>query len=676
MTSRPERAWFWLLLLGCLLPGLQVRAESLLGARWQSSAQLERLAERQIRYVAPGVVLLGGDQGNTETLAALGLPVLFSDQAPDGEAYYLADHLDLPLAPQVTLVYTDPAGWALLRLPLSRVAATLDHHHFLWPLPESYSLQGRRGPAAKPAALQALTINHLISAVDPQRLRGHVENLALLDPAQGSGDRANWRTRYARRPETYASTQYIRDQLGASLGEGAVFVEPFRVSVDDSTMYNVVGNLYGTDPEAGYYLVCAHYDAIGARSRGGWDWRVDPAPGADDNASGVALVLEAARVLAGQSFPWSIRFVTFSGEELGLWGSRAYATQAVERDERILGVLNFDMIGFNDRSQRLELVTNPASRWLVEQMRQSNRRYGIGLKVDVLEDEFAGLSDHAPFWARGYDAILGIENYLPTDPETYGVRNGDYRINTQYHSVLDLPDSLNYDLVTRVTQLAVATLGQYGLEEGLPNLAVFTGDLRGDAGDDLQVRISNLGLGRVVDPFEVRVWRCGADSSDCVKVYEQEQVEPLAPGDALDLKIPWDRYGEMVFLVEADAGNQVVEQDEEDNRAYQRVRLVPQRAIVVFPNPFRPEKDSYLSFSGLPFDAQVRISTLQGELVWEADESRQKDQHGRAIAHEVLWDGANSAVGIPRVVGSGVYIYTITDAQGRILRREKIAVVH
>lgn len=675
MASRPSRARFWLLLV-LVLAGTRAWGESLYGVSWRVAADLERLAHLQIRYVAPQVALVAGGPGVGAELAGRGAPVLFLDEAPAGQAYFLTDHLELPLAVGVSLVFADPGGWALLRLPQSQLAATLDHHHFLWPLPEHYDLRGRRGPAAKPAGVQALTINHLISAVDEQRLRGHVESLALLDPARGSADPANWRTRYARRPETYASTQYIRQQLETSLGPAAVFVEPFQVSAADSTMYNVVGHLYGTDPAAGYYLVCAHYDAIGARSRGGWDWRVDAAPGADDNASGVALVLEAARVLAGQSFPWSIRFVAFSGEELGLWGSRAYATQAVERGERILGVLNFDMIGFNDQSERLELVTNPASRWLVEQMRQSNRRYGIGLKVDVLEDEFAGLSDHAPFWARGFDAILGIENYLPTDPETEGVRRGDYRINTQYHSVLDLPDSLNYQLVARVTQLAVATLGQYGLEEGLPNLAVFTGDLRGDAGDDLEVRISNLGLGRVADPFEVRVWRCGADSSDCVKVYQQVQVEPLAPGDALDLRIPWDRYGEMVFLVEADAGNEVVEQDEEDNRAFQQVRLVPQTGIVVFPNPFHPERDRYLSFSGVPFNSRVRISTLQGELVWEAEESRQRDQNGRAIAHEIRWEGVNSAAGVPRVVGSGVYVYTILDAHGRTLRQDKIAVVH
>ncbi len=671
MTPRLRRAAIWLLLGGLWLLRSEAGAQVLIGARWSSPAQLADLKPLQVRYIASHLVLVQGDEGTVRQLEHRGLSLIFSDHLLPGEAYFIADHLDLPLAPLTSLVYRDPSGWALLRLPSVGLSEAFEYHHFLWPLPEEYSLRGWQPPLAKPAATQALTLAHLIGAVDEQRLRANVESLVLVDPAQGSADPSNWRTRYARRPETYASTQYIRDQLTSSLGEGAVFVEPFRISEGDSTMYNVVGNLYGTNPDAGYYLVCAHYDAIGVRTRGGWDWRTDPAPGADDNATGVALVLECARVLAEQHFPWSIRFVAFSGEELGLWGSRAYATQAVERGERILGVLNFDMIGFNDLSQRLELVTNPASRWLVEQMLQSNRRYGIGLKVEVLEDEFAGLSDHAPFWARGFDAILGIENYLPTDPDTYGVRNGDYRINTQYHSVLDLPDSVNYELVKRVTQLTVATLGQYGLEEGLPDLAVFTGDLRSDGGDDLVVRISNLGLGPVVDPYRVRVQRCRADSTGCATVYDQLQVEPLAAGDALDLKIPWDRFGEVVFLIEADPDSQVVEADETDNRSYQHARLVPHQDIVVFPNPFRVGQDQYVSFSGLPRRALVRITTLQGEPVWSGAEDR-KNQEKAVLDFEVRWRGDNED---GNEVGSGVYAYTITDAQGKVLRRDKVAVV-
>ena len=298
-------------------------------------------------------------------------------------------------------------------------------------------------------------------------------------------------------------------------------------------------------------------------------------------------------------------------------GSQAYVALAADREDPILGVLNFDMIGFNDLQQRLELVTNPSSRWLGEQMASTAERYEIDLNVDLLEDGGARLSDHAPFWSRGYDAILGIENYLPTDSTTYGVREGRYRINSQYHSVVDLPDSINWELVRRTTQLAVATLAEYGLGEGTPNLAVFTGDLRGDRADNLRVRVSNIGLGAVASSFSVRVSQCALDSSRCEVIHRAPVPEGLAPGANAELRIPYQRFGEMVFLIEIDAEGQISEVSEADNRVFQRLRLVPQSKIAVFPNPFRIGNSGALRFSGVPLKSAVRIFGPAGDLVWK-----------------------------------------------------------
>ena len=443
----------------------------------------------------------------------------------------------------------------------------------------------------------------------------------------------------------------------------------------DSTAFNVIATLPGSDPNAGYYVLCAHYDATAVRSVG-WNWREDPAPGADDNASGVALVLESARALAGQTFPWTIKFIAFSGEELGLFGSRAYAEQALLNNDRILGVFNFDMIGFNDLSERLELVSNPGSLWLVEAMRSVNELYDIGLRVDVLEDSGAGLSDHAPFWARGYDAILGIENYLPTDTTTVGVRRGDYRINAQYHSMVDLPDSLNYGLMQRVTRLAVGTLAQYGVGVGKPNLAVYSGDLIGDSEDNLRVRVGNAGFGALMESFAVRVSQCQLDSTDCTPVYETRVAGGLVSGGNTEVRFPWGRFGEQLFLVEVEASEDEVTL--EDNRTFQYTSLIPQRDIVVFPNPFQLRSDGTLRFSGVPFKAEVRIYAPTGELVWSAREDDARQRRLGARANEILWLGVNGAslsdFGAA-LVGSGVYIYTIHDADGTLLRKDKVAVV-
>lgn len=196
---------------------------------------------------------------------------------------------------------------------------------------------------------------------------------------------------------------------------------------------------------------------------------------------------------------------------------------------------------------------------------------------------------------------------------------------------------------------------------------MFAGDLREGAGDSLVVRVSNTGLSWVYEPFQVRVSRCGVDSSGCQPISQIDPGGPLAPGGVEDIAVPWGRFGEMVFRVEVDTDNRIAEQDEEDNRAFQRVRLVPQQKIAVFPNPFRPGRNRYLSFSGLPLRSRVQIATLQGEAFWSASED-----HQGSLTREIRWHGGNQA-GL--VVSSGIYAYTITAEDGRVLGRDRIAVM-
>ena len=663
----------------------------LVGVAWKTPSELTAIAalSEQVRYVARGVAFVEASESAIQAFTKRGFDILCLDRPRAGDRYFVADHLHFPLPQDIELIFDGGGEWALLRVgPTARLYET---PHFLWPLPNNYSLDGWLGaPRRAPKALQTASpaVAALIEEVAAERLQTHVEALALKDPTLGSVP-GNSRSRFAVHPEMLESTEYIRSQLAAVLGDEGVELHSFPIdsrrvtshtsrrgnpghAPSDTTAYNVIGTLAGTDPEAGYYIVCAHYDATGTRSVGGWDWQRDPAPGADDNVSGVALVLESAKLLAGQRFPWSILFIAWSGEELGLLGSQAYATLAADRNDPILGVINFDMIGFNDLQQRLELVTNPGSRWLGDQMASVAERYEIELNVDLLEDGGARLSDHAPFWARGYDAILGIENYLPTDSTTYGVREGRYRINSQYHSVLDLPDSLNWELVRRTTQLAVATLAEYGLGEGTPNLAVFTGDLSNDRADDLRVRVSNIGLGAVASSFSVQVSQCALDSSRCEVIHREQAPEGLTPGASAELHIPWQRFGEMVFLIEVDTEGQINEVSEADNRVFQRLRLVPQSKIAVFPNPFRIGNGRVLRFSGVPLKSSVQVFGPAGDLVWEAIEDDAAQRRLRAVANEVLWYGVNHT-NIP--VGNGVYIYTIHSPEGTLLLRDKIAVV-
>lgn len=83
-------------------------------------------------------------------------------------------------------------------------------------------------------------------------------------------------------------------------------------------------------------------------------------PGADDNASGTISAIEAARLLSGIDLPFTILFACWDEEELGLYGSKAYADTAYFRGDSIIGVLNFDMIAYDGNNDgALDINTNP-----------------------------------------------------------------------------------------------------------------------------------------------------------------------------------------------------------------------------------------------------------------------------------------------------------------------------
>ena len=672
---------------GIALYSTPSHADRLAILSWSTPEQLREIATAvpQVRFVTRNKVLVSGDADLLQQLQTRGFEPFFTEEYAPDDAHFLVAYRHCPLPAHADPSYVDPDGWALLRLRPGDERYQLPH--FLYRLPETYSIRGwLPPPRPKPAAaLDVASMEEILARVDRQRLERDIRTLSLVDP-DASSDYANRRTRFTVRPETFESTQYIRRELVAVLGEDAVEIREFTVDPDrlsahlrdqvgdgpvDLVAHNVVGVLPGTDPEAGYYVICAHYDATAVRTAA-WDWRTDPAPGADDNATGAALVLESARVLAGQQFPWSVRFIAFSGEELGLLGSRAYAASAADSGAAILGVLNFDMFGYNDLVDRVELATNPASRWLADLMVDTSSRYELGLRVDVLEDEAAVLSDHAAFWARGYDAVLAIESYLPVDSTHYAVREGLYRVNAQYHSVADVPDSINWNLVAKTTRLAVATLARYALGTGLPNLAVFTGDLKFDGRETLHLQVGNIGGSALDDPFQVRLSHCAADSLDCREIYSGEYSAGLEPGEVATIPVSWKNLGEAVFLLEVDPEDRISEYEEDDNRVFQRLYLQPQDRIVVYPNPFQPGSAQTLTFAGLPFSARVRLFSPSGELIWEAREDDADQRRLDARGGEIRWDGLNES---SLQVNSGVYIYAITTDDGQLLERDKLAVV-
>ncbi|MBD3235287.1 MAG: M20/M25/M40 family metallo-hydrolase, partial [Candidatus Eisenbacteria bacterium] len=173
----------------------------------------------------------------------------------------------------------------------------------------------------------------------------------------------------------------------------------------DGQRKNVVATIPGmVDPDRVVYMT-GHFDSISE----------DPynsAPGADDNASGTAAFLEAARVLSQYPFHHTIKLVGFSGEEQGLYGSLAYVADIAAQGEDVIACFNLDMIAYagNDPyPPDLIIYTNTQSLDVAHLLEDAVLEYVPQYVEPVVISDPIGASDHAAFWQYGYKAILGIE---------------------------------------------------------------------------------------------------------------------------------------------------------------------------------------------------------------------------------------------------------------------------
>jgi leucyl aminopeptidase len=219
---------------------------------------------------------------------------------------------------------------------------------------------------------------------------------------------------------------------------------------------NIVGVLPGQDPgNTRQYVIGAHYDSAGN-------------PGADDNASGVAGMLEAAYVLSQHQFASTLVFVVFDLEEEGLWGSQAYVAAAQNNHDNIQGMVSMDMIAFN----------NPANPNTVEICRAYDNGAAFQNEVSQAFDDYTTLnltvnpvnspySDHASFSANGYPAALVIDDLNGTYPSNpyYHTANDFYLNNGSPQQYAGL-DYINLDYAADLTRGVVAWAADEG---GLSN---------------------------------------------------------------------------------------------------------------------------------------------------------------------------------------------------------------
>ncbi|NIT34963.1 MAG: M20/M25/M40 family metallo-hydrolase [candidate division Zixibacteria bacterium] len=273
-------------------------------------------------------------------------------------------------------------------------------------------------------------------------------NGAFLYTADGGG---TWKYKQVDE-ENFQSCDFATASFGLLGGSAALYrtadggatFDSLLESFDDRWR-NVVAEKKGRTRPGEVVIICGHMDSTSGRP-------LELAPGADDDGSGTAATLAAARALAGLDFERTLRFIAWCGEEQGLLGSRHYAQNAAKKGEEIIAVVNLDMVAYDEEGGKRDDtsdITNDASKWLGEYLIEAGRLYKIDHIFDLVVDPGAGSSDHASFWNAGYDAILLIEGEKGP---------GGGQDNPYYHTTRDTVDTLRMKLEVDCARAGTATV--------------------------------------------------------------------------------------------------------------------------------------------------------------------------------------------------------------------------
>jgi Zn-dependent M28 family amino/carboxypeptidase len=274
-----------------------------------------------------------------------------------------------------------------------------------------------------------------------ENLRQHVDRIAgLIGP------------RHVGRPSALLAAAKLIERELAQTGYA---LECQTYSAQGQEVSNFIATLAGTSRADEIVVLGAHYDTVAST------------PGADDNASAVAVLLESARLLRDCRPQHTIRFVAFACEEpphfyTGEMGSQVYARACRARGDRILGMLCLEMVGFYSTAQNSQRLPEAIPRYLrwafprrgdflaaVGNLRslKLSWKFRRGFKRAARFPLFSiclpeavhdiRLSDNSSFWDQGYSALM--------------LTDTSYLRNPHYHLASDTPETLDYDRMADVT---------------------------------------------------------------------------------------------------------------------------------------------------------------------------------------------------------------------------------
>ncbi|WP_371502121.1 M28 family metallopeptidase [Kitasatospora sp. NBC_00374] len=426
----------------------------------EASAAQRRAAEADLRAAA--AFAFAADRLDGSAAAADEAPPVVSlGTAPGG--VYLAVRAGAPVE-ELHLPGTRPGHLERL-LPDPALLSRPGEPHAAGLLGDGFAALGAPSPE---------TVAAVRSTVTPEAIRGHVARLSGARPLV-DGEPLTVRSRDV----SSEQNPLVVDALARRFQDLGLEVRRHSFSWRGRRLFNVEAEhrVAGADSVV---LVTAHLDSTaaegeffdGAGRPRPYDPAADPAPGADDDGSGVAAVLATAECLhalvaAGRVPASSLRFVLFNAEEQGLVGSKFYARAAAAAGDGIAAVLQMDMIaGFQGGTRTVEIHAGSAVPGPAEEA--SHALGGIlgtavaavepGLVVQQLtgdEDPAAGRSDHASFHERGWAAVAVSENFFDDTAPATGTR--------QYHrpgdTLTDRDHSTEYATsIARTVAAAALTL--------------------------------------------------------------------------------------------------------------------------------------------------------------------------------------------------------------------------
>ncbi len=346
-------------------------------------------------------------------------------------------------------------------------------------------------------------------------------NSAQRDPKRGIGAARDW---------IFEEFKRISADCGGCLKvEKQVYLQTKGRRIPKHVyITNVIATLQGTKNPDRTYVVSGHYDSMcGDSSDGECD-----APGANDDGSGTAAVIEIARVMSKMKFDASVMFITVAGEEQGLLGARHFVKKAVENKLDIEAMFTNDIIGgvktFKDRPDRNEVrvfaegvpsneteqqarlrrsvggENDSPTRQLGRYIYRVARMYSPNFPVRLIyrRDRYLRGGDHIPFLESGFSAVRFTEPHEDYEHQHQNVRTE----NGKFYG--DTPEYIDFNYIANVTKINIASLASLALAPAKPkNVGIVITrltndtDLKWDANKEEDIAGYEIVWRRTIEPY-------------------------------------------------------------------------------------------------------------------------------------------------------------------------------